>query len=66
MNEREIFFEALDLDDLSQRAAFLDQACTGDEALRQRLEALLQRHASAGDFLDRPAPQQLAAAPDTP
>jgi serine/threonine-protein kinase len=66
MNERAIFFEALDLDDPTQRAAFLDQACAGDGVLRQRLEALLRCHQSAGDFLDRPAPEQLAAEADTP
>ncbi len=66
MNERAIFFEALDQDDLTERAAFLDQACAGDAALRQRLEALLRCHSNAGDFLDRPAAQQLAAGADTP
>src|SRR5262245_57569356 len=66
MNERALFFEALDLQDAAERAAFLDQACGGDAALRQRVEALLRCHANAGDFLARPAPQQLAAGADTP
>jgi WD40 repeat protein len=65
MNERAIFFEALDVQD-AERAAFLDQACGGDAALRQRIEGLLRCHAAAGDFLARPAPQQLAAGADTP
>src|SRR5262245_33977027 len=65
MNERAIFFEALDLEGHAERAAFLAQACAGDAALRRRIEALLRCHANAGDFLASPAPQQLAAAPDT-
>src|SRR5262245_36289210 len=64
MSERAIFFEVLDLGP-AERAAFLDRACGGDAALRQRVEALLRCHANAGDFLARPAAQQLAAA-DTP
>ena len=31
----------------AERAAFLDQACAGDAALRQRVEALLKAHAEA-------------------
>ena len=46
-----------------QRAAYLDEACLGDEALRARVEALLAAHENAGDLLwapthdaaDRPA-----------
>jgi WD40 repeat protein len=64
MSEREIFFQALDRDDPAERAAYLDEACAGDAALRQQIEALLQSHAKAGDFLDRPAAQQLAAEGD--
>src|SRR5262249_42278463 len=65
MSERAIFFEALDLDDPFEPAAFLEAACAGDAALRQRIEALLRCHASAGDFLAMPAAQQLAAGADT-
>jgi serine/threonine protein kinase/tetratricopeptide (TPR) repeat protein len=36
------------------RAAYLDQACSGDAALRQRLEALLQAHEQAEGFLEAP------------
>src|SRR4051794_2941990 len=66
MNERAIFFEAMDLEDAAERTAFLDQTCSGDAALRQRIEELLRCHANAGAFLARPAPQQLAAGADTP
>ena len=39
-----------------QRAVFLEQACAGDAALRERVEAFLADHAEAGAFLDHPAP----------
>src|SRR5262245_41666322 len=37
--------------DPGQRAAFLDQACAGDEALRKEVESLLASDAQASDFL---------------
>ena len=40
-----------------EREAYLDQACGGDEALRKRLEALLQAHESPDPFLE-PLPAQ--------
>jgi WD40 repeat protein/tRNA A-37 threonylcarbamoyl transferase component Bud32 len=36
-------------------AAFLDQACAGDESLRQEVESLLASDEQAGDFLNTPA-----------
>jgi hypothetical protein len=48
MSEREIFLAAIDLPDPAARAAFLDRACGGDAALRERVEALLTAHAGAG------------------
>jgi serine/threonine protein kinase len=47
-----IFAEALELSDPAARAAYLDRACGGDAALRQRVEALLAAHAGAGRFLE--------------
>jgi eukaryotic-like serine/threonine-protein kinase len=35
-----------------QRAAYLLEACAGNEALRERVEALLRAHESAGAFMD--------------
>src|SRR5262249_38353401 len=55
-----IFLEALDRDDPAQRSAFLETACAGDPALRQRVEALLRAHTEAGGVLAKPAPQRLA------
>ena len=44
---KELFGSALDHDP-AQRSAFLSQACGGDEALRQEVEALLAAHDEAG------------------
>src|SRR5438876_3856213 len=38
----------------AERAAFLDRECSGDVELRQRVEALLGAHATAGEFLNEP------------
>jgi WD40 repeat protein/serine/threonine protein kinase len=38
-----------------QRAAYLDEACIGDAALRQCVEDLLQASEEVGGFLERPA-----------
>ena len=48
--EERIFAEALALP-TGERPRFLDQACAGDAALRQRIEALVQAHESAGGFM---------------
>jgi eukaryotic-like serine/threonine-protein kinase len=37
-----------------QRAAYLDEACGDDKALRQRVEALLEASEDAGAFLPQP------------
>src|ERR1043166_2995487 len=39
-----------------ERAAYLDEACAGDAALRQRVEELLGASEEAGGFLQDPAP----------
>jgi hypothetical protein len=39
----------------SERAALLEQACAGDAALRQCVEALLKAHENPGSFLAKPA-----------
>jgi WD40 repeat protein/serine/threonine protein kinase len=54
MTERDLFEAALELPPES-RLAYLDGACGGDAALRQRLEALLSKHDRAGRFLESPA-----------
>jgi tetratricopeptide (TPR) repeat protein/tRNA A-37 threonylcarbamoyl transferase component Bud32 len=48
-----IFNAALELEG-SERAAYLDEACADDPALRQHLEALLRVHDEAVPFLETP------------
>src|SRR4051812_24731949 len=55
MQEQTIFTEALERDDPADRGAFLDRVCGSDQALRQRIEKLLQRHLKTDDFLQSPA-----------
>ena len=49
-----IFDAAIELP-TERRAAYLDTACGGDQALRQRVEALLRAHELAGTFMGSPA-----------
>jgi serine/threonine protein kinase len=60
MQEQSIFIEALEKEDPAERAAFLDQVCAADSALRRRIEKLLQRHEQAGNFLEPAAPSPVA------
>src|SRR5262245_58503074 len=56
----DIFLAALERTQAEQRRAYLDAACAGDAALRERIEALLSAHADAGSFLEKP-PEPLSA-----
>jgi Tol biopolymer transport system component len=57
----QLFQSALDREG-AQRAAFLDEACAGDEELRREVESLLHAHAGADGFLEeRPAGQAVGA-----
>jgi WD40 repeat protein len=60
MLERSIFINALERETAPERSAFLDEACAHDPALRQRVEALLLSHGTAGTFLGQPVPERLA------
>jgi len=46
----------------AQRAAFLAQACAGDDALRREVESLLALQIEAGDFFAAPAMEHAAKA----
>jgi hypothetical protein len=46
----------------SQRAAFLGEACSGDESLRREVEALLAQAEESGSFLESPALEVAAKA----
>jgi WD40 repeat protein/serine/threonine protein kinase len=59
MTERDLFEAALELPP-EGRGAYLDGVCGGDVALRQRLEALLNKHDWAGSFLENPAVPEFA------
>src|SRR4029450_1105751 len=51
---KRIHQSALDLDP-SERAAFVNESCGGDEALRREVESLLTYASEAESFLERPA-----------
>ena len=51
MSQRDLFIAALQRTDPVEQAAFLDQACAGDAALRQRIEELLRAHTQASEVL---------------
>jgi serine/threonine protein kinase len=52
--------------DESQRAAFLDAACAGDDVLRREVESLVTRERSAADFLNGPAVEAAQLMTDEP
>jgi eukaryotic-like serine/threonine-protein kinase len=53
-NEESIFAEALEKGSPEERAAYLDEVCKHDAALRVRVENLLRSHDQAGSFLRQP------------
>ena len=55
MNERELFTQAIAIQDEAQRAAFVEAQCSGEPELRERLTQLLSAHESASDFLENPS-----------
>lgn len=62
MDEQIIFNDALERTDPQERAAYLNEACGDDEALRRRIESLLASYDEAGDFLEH-SPIEPAAPP---
>jgi WD40 repeat protein len=61
-----VFSAALEKPSAEERLALLDQACAGEPALRQRVEALLQAHQEARSFLEGPIPALAAEEYDPP
>ncbi len=53
-SDETIFAAALQWETPAQRAAYLEEACAGQPALRARVEALLQASDAAQTFLERP------------
>jgi Protein kinase domain/Concanavalin A-like lectin/glucanases superfamily len=66
MNERDVFLAAQGKTDPAARAAFLDEACAGDAALRQQVERLLRADWGPDSLLDPPTvPQSDPGQPET-
>lgn len=51
LDEEAIFHIARDLSDAAKRATYLDQICADDQALRERVEGLLEVHEKERSFL---------------
>jgi serine/threonine protein kinase/tetratricopeptide (TPR) repeat protein len=66
MTEREIFDRALDIADLTQRAAYLDIACADNADMRRRLDDLLAAQDKLGNFLIDPPGKPLATLDHAP
>ncbi len=64
LSEETIFNAARRIPDPIARAAYLDEACGGDQPLRRRLDALLRVHESEDDFLASPAVVPSELGPD--
>jgi serine/threonine protein kinase/Leucine-rich repeat (LRR) protein len=58
MRERDIYLDAVEIEDPVALTAFLDSACNGDPLLRAKVEGLLKSNANAGNFLDVPLVRQ--------
>jgi hypothetical protein len=58
-----IFGRALEIESMEERSTYLNQACRGDERLRDHIEDLLRAIDDAGSFLERPVFQQQAFLP---
>ena len=56
MDEQSIFLNALEKTTSEERTAWLNEACGNDDALKQRIRQLLQKHEAAGSFMEKPAP----------
>src|SRR5262245_53201422 len=61
---KSIFGKALAMDAAEERAAYLEQACGGNAALRAEVESLLAALENAGDFLKQPAVARTVATVD--
>ena len=58
-----VFLAASEKATAAERAAFLDDACGDDAALRHEVEAMLRAHDQADPLLDRPAAEPLESPP---
>ena len=51
----EIFQNAIEIEDAQKREHYLENACKTDRTLRAEVDALIQSHEQAGNFLEIPA-----------
>ncbi len=54
MSAEDIFHKAITKKSHGEREAFLHEACGMDEALRKKVDALIEAHNEAGSFLEQP------------
>src|SRR5262245_30879515 len=54
MKAEDIFLAAVEKKTPAERAAYLEEACGTDAALRAQVEGLLKNHDTAGSFLEPP------------
>jgi serine/threonine protein kinase len=50
-----ILASAVEISEFDERQRFVDQACHGDQALKERVQELIDNHFRAGSFLESPA-----------
>jgi hypothetical protein len=62
---RSIFLAAVENYPPDQWAAYLDEACSGNEILRQRVEVLLRGHAESHSLLDQAGSDPFATKEET-
>lgn len=55
MNEKDIFYGAVEKQSPEERQAFLDGACGRDAALRHKVDQLLEEHFASDSLLLEPA-----------
>ncbi len=55
MNERDIFFSAVEIADPGERSSYLEKVCAGNASLKRRVECMLEVHPQLGTFLESPA-----------
>lgn len=53
-SEKSIFLEALDIESIDERKAFVEAACRGDSALLESVESLLREHERDDNPVDSP------------
>jgi len=54
-NIESILASAVEISEFDERQRFVDQSCRGDQALKERLQELIDNHFRAGSFLESPA-----------